>query len=74
MQRSRAFLLRCWVEGQMIADEPTCWRFIVEEVGATQERHGFATLELLLAFLCREFAEEQDKAEQKKRRGENPIG
>lgn len=45
----------------MTADEPTCWRFIVEEVGAAQERHGFATLELLLAFLCREFAGATDE-------------
>jgi hypothetical protein len=74
MQRSRAFLLRCWREGQITVDEATCWRFIVEEVGEGQARHGFATLELLLAFLCREFAEEQDKAEQKKQCGENPIG
>lgn len=47
----------------MTEDEPTCWRFIVEEVGATQERHGFATLELLLAFLHREFANKQEKSD-----------
>ena len=65
MQRSRAFLLRCWREGQLTADELSGWRFIVEEVGETPERHGFATLELLLAFLHREFADQQEKSDQK---------
>ena len=65
MQRSRAFLLRCWLEGQMTAHEPPCWRFMLEEVGKAHNRHGFATLELLLLFLRREFASNQYASDQK---------
>jgi len=55
----------------MSADEPTGWRFIVEEVGAAHDRQGFATLELLLAFLHREFADQLEKSDQKATRGKN---
>lgn len=49
----------------MTVDESFGWRFIVEEIGEMPERHGFATLELLLAFLHREFADQQEKFDQK---------
>ncbi len=63
----------------MTADEPTCWRFIVEEVGEAHNRHGFAKLELLLAFLRNEFAVDQDELDDKsnkksstEKKGEQP--
>lgn len=52
----RAFLLRCWCEG-----DPTSrnsWRFVVVEIDQA-DRHGFGTFEDLVAFLQAEiFAEE----------------
>ena len=48
-----AYLLRCWQEagGKRIdSDEATTWRFSLEGV-QDHQRHGFANLESLLAFL-----------------------
>jgi hypothetical protein len=42
----RAYLLRCW------QDEPTAWRFSVEEVRAKSRRRGLRDLEELIAFLA----------------------
>lgn len=39
----KAYLLRCWLEG-------AGWRYSLEQVGSDQ-RHGFATLDELVAFL-----------------------
>ena len=38
-----AYLLRCWLDGKI-------WRYSLEEVGSGK-RHGFATLDELVAFL-----------------------
>lgn len=43
-----AYLLRCWQE----TGEATTWRFSLEGV-RDHQRHGFADLESLLAFLRR---------------------
>ena len=39
----KAFLLRCWLDGQ-------AWRYSLEEVGSSM-RQGFATLDELVLFL-----------------------
>lgn len=44
-----AYLLRCWQEGDASKDYRT-WRFSLEGVQNNQ-RHGFADLQALLAFL-----------------------
>ena len=44
-----AYLLRCWRESDASSDSPT-WRFSLEGVQDSQ-RHGFADLPTLLAFL-----------------------
>lgn len=45
----RAYLLRCWQEDSANSDSPV-WRFSLEGVRDNQ-RHGFADLQSLLAFL-----------------------
>lgn len=49
-----AYLLRCWAEHS--TEHPVVWRFSVEDP-RTGERQGFATLELLLAFLRSELGD-----------------
>ncbi len=44
-----AFLLRCWEE-RLDPSGPGTWRYTLEEV-AGGERHGFASLEVLIAYL-----------------------
>jgi hypothetical protein len=39
------------------SDQPSTWRFSLEEAG-TGERHGFRDLEALLTYLARELAQE----------------
>lgn len=48
--RSRAYLLRCWEERGQDPLRPPTWRFILEEPH-TGQRHGFAGLAQLVAFL-----------------------
>lgn len=47
----RAYLLRCWHEGQAAPDGEPGWRFSVEEVLHERCRWGFTCLESLLNFL-----------------------
>lgn len=47
----RAYLLRCWQEGQAAPDGEPGWRFSVEEVLYRRRRWGFTGLESLLGFL-----------------------
>jgi len=52
-QRYRAYLLRLWQTGE---DETAAWRALLEDP-RTGERHGFADLNSLFAFLdeiCRD--------------------
>jgi len=53
----RAYLLRCW------QDEPTAWRFSVEEVRAQSRRRGLRGLEELIAFLRVELGERKESDE-----------
>jgi CRISPR/Cas system endoribonuclease Cas6 (RAMP superfamily) len=47
----RAYLLRCWREGDVATDNEPLWRFCVENVFGERRRQGFGSLEALLAFL-----------------------
>jgi CRISPR/Cas system endoribonuclease Cas6 (RAMP superfamily) len=47
----RAYLLRCWQEGEMETDQEPLWRFSVEDVFGERRRQGFGSLEALVAFL-----------------------
>ena len=51
--RQKAYLLRLWETRSVPPDEPTTWHFSLENL-ANEERHGFATLEALVAYLDRE--------------------
>jgi hypothetical protein len=46
---SRAYLLRCWREGE--SDQEPVWRFSVEEVLRERRQKGFNSLGALVAFL-----------------------
>jgi hypothetical protein len=52
----RAYLLRCWQEGEAAAGEEPTWRFSVEEILYERRRKGFSSLEALMAFLQAECA------------------
>jgi hypothetical protein len=52
----RAYLLRCWREGETAAGEEPAWRFSVEEVLHERRRQGFSSLEALIVFLRTELA------------------
>jgi rRNA maturation protein Nop10 len=47
----RAYLLRCWQEGDVATDKELPWRFSVEDVFGERRRQGFVSLEALVAFL-----------------------
>jgi len=54
----RAYLLRCWQEGEAApGEEPRC-RFSVEEILHKRRRKGFDNLEALLDFLRAELGNE----------------
>lgn len=57
----RAYLIRCWQEGNAVSDDAPRWRFSMEEVLREQRRRqGFADLASLLAFLRAELGSDQD--------------
>jgi hypothetical protein len=47
----RAYLLRCWQEGETTPGHEPHWRFWLEEVLHKRRRKGFGNLEALFAFL-----------------------
>jgi CRISPR/Cas system endoribonuclease Cas6 (RAMP superfamily) len=51
----RAYLLRCWQEGDIGTDQEPLWRFSVEDVFGERRWQGFGSLEALVAFLRVEF-------------------
>ena len=53
---ARAYLLRCWQEGNAAPEQPPRWRFSVEEVLRKGPRLGFDSLEALIAYLQDELA------------------
>ena len=52
----RAYLLRCWQEGEAAPGHEPTWRFSVEEVLHERRRQGFSSLDGLIAFLRAELA------------------
>lgn len=56
----RAYLLRCWQEGETVDDKAPHWRFSLEEVLRKEPRQGFDSLEALLAFLQTELTDGSD--------------
>jgi len=48
--RQKAYLLRLWETRSVPPDDPTTWRFSLEDL-QSHEQHGFATLEALVTFL-----------------------
>jgi len=57
----RAYLLRCWQEGEAAPGKEPLWRFSVEEILPERRRKGFSSLEALVAFLRAEFASGEDE-------------
>jgi hypothetical protein len=52
----RAYLLRCWQEGEAAPGKEPIWRFSVEEILNERRRKGFSSLGALIAFLRAELA------------------
>jgi hypothetical protein len=52
----RAYVLRCWHEGEVTPGAKQRWRFSVEEILQRRYRKGFDNLEALVAFLQEEFS------------------
>ena len=50
LPRYRAFMLRCWEVRTSDPGDPATWRFSLEDPDSRQ-KHGFADLEALVAFL-----------------------
>jgi hypothetical protein len=48
--RHKTYLLRLWETRSVPPDDPTTWRFSLEDV-QSQSRYGFATLDALVSFL-----------------------
>jgi hypothetical protein len=57
----RAYLVRCWQEGQSTTDGRHVWRFSAEEVLHERRQIGFSNLEALVAFLRAELADGEDE-------------
>jgi len=57
----RAYLLRCWREGEAAPGKEHLWRFSVEEILNERRRKGFSSLGALLAFLQAELAGSEDE-------------
>jgi len=58
---SRAYLLRCWQEVDVIPGQTPRWRFRVEEVVPGRRPMGFGSLDALLAFLRAEFGDGEEE-------------
>jgi hypothetical protein len=59
----RAFMLRCWEVRSPQPGGPTAWRFSLEDPH-TGQKHGFADLEALNAFLEAELAQRDSTREE----------
>jgi hypothetical protein len=56
----RAYLLRCWQEGEAASVEGFSWRFWVEEISHERRQKGFGSLETLFAFFQAELAGDEE--------------
>lgn len=61
----RAYLIRCWQEGDVDSPGAASWRFSVEEVLRERNRRGFADLDSLLDYLYGELTGESEKHPQR---------
>jgi hypothetical protein len=61
----RAYLIRCWQEGDVGSSGAVRWRFSVEEVLHEASRRGFADLDSLLDYLYGELTGESEKHPQR---------
>jgi hypothetical protein len=59
----RAYLLRCWQEGETTSSEKPHWRFSLEGVLHERRRRGFDSLQALLAFLQAELASHSESTD-----------
>ena len=57
----RAYLLRCWREGEAAPGKESPWRFSVEEILHERRRKGFSSLEALVAFLRDQLASDEEE-------------
>jgi hypothetical protein len=57
----RAYLLRCWQEGETAPGQEPRWRFWLEEVLQERRQKGFGNLEALFAFLRAELASNEEE-------------
>jgi hypothetical protein len=57
----RAYLLRCWQEGETTLGEEPHWRFSIEEVLHKRRRQAFSSVQALAAFLETELADFGDE-------------
>ena len=57
----RAYLLRCWQEGEAAPGKEPLWRFSVEEILNERRRKGFSSLGVLIAFLRAELASGEEE-------------
>ena len=48
--RYQSYLLRCWEVRSQQPDQPATWRYSLQDPH-TEQKHGFADLEELVAFL-----------------------
>ena len=46
----QSYLLRAWQEAD-VTDRHLIWRFSLEKIGEEDQRHGFSSLQALMAFL-----------------------
>jgi len=56
----RAYLLRCWQEGEPTPGEEARWRYSLEGILHQRSRQGFESLEALAAFLRVELTPKED--------------
>ena len=56
-QPYRAYLLRCWQEGEVAPGQESHWRFWVEEILYERRQKGFSNLGALFAFLQAELVD-----------------
>jgi hypothetical protein len=57
----RAYLLRCWQEGEPAPGEQPHWRFSIEEVLLKRRRQAFNSVQALAAFLRTELNDQDDE-------------
>ncbi len=58
----RAYLLRCWREGETAGGKEPIWRFSLEEVLRERRQKGFSSLRELIGFLQAELGGAQENA------------